>query len=50
MVGNEDTSQRNSKWAVLLRQSKAALPIGPYPMILLSLPLDVALYWKAVLR
>ncbi|XP_070145448.1 protein SPMIP2 [Ovis canadensis] len=27
----EDTSQRNSKRAVLLRQSKAALPIGSRP-------------------
>ena len=37
----EDTSQRNSKRAVLLRQSKAALPIGsrqPKPPKLPKLP------------
>ena len=34
----EDTSQRNSKRAVLLRQSKAALPIGSRPPKLPKLP------------
>ncbi|XP_027423049.1 protein SPMIP2 [Bos indicus] len=34
----EDTSQRNSKQAVLLRQSKAALPIGSRPPKLPKLP------------
>ena len=34
----EDTSQRNSKPAVLLQQSKAALPIGSRPPKLPKLP------------
>lgn len=34
----EDTDQRNSKWAILVRQSKSSLPRVSKPFMLPKLP------------